>query len=42
MIIPDAARQTYLDNLIGGLSMFLVGRLPCACCFTHSSSSLAH
>ena len=27
MIIPDAARQTYLDNLIGGLSMFLVGPL---------------
>ncbi len=27
MIIPDAARHTYLDNLIGGLSMFLVGPL---------------
>ena len=27
MLIPDAARQTYLDNLIGGLSMFLVGPL---------------
>ncbi len=25
MIIPDAARQQFLDNLIGGLSMFLVG-----------------
>src|SRR5262249_54924259 len=25
MIIPDADRQKYLDNLIGGLSMFLVG-----------------
>ncbi len=25
MIIPDTARQAYLDNLIGGLSMFLVG-----------------
>jgi amino acid transporter/nucleotide-binding universal stress UspA family protein len=25
MIIPDAARHKYLDNLIGGLSMFLVG-----------------
>jgi len=25
MIIPDADRQQYLDNLIGGLSMFLVG-----------------
>jgi amino acid transporter len=25
MIIPDAARQGFLDNLIGGLSMFLVG-----------------
>ena len=25
MIIPDAARQHFLDNLIGGLSMFLVG-----------------
>ncbi len=25
MIIPDAARGRYLDNLIGGLSMFLVG-----------------
>ncbi len=28
MIIPDAARQKFLDNLIGGLSMFLVGPLP--------------
>jgi len=25
MIIPDAQRQQFLDNLIGGLSMFLVG-----------------
>jgi len=25
MIIPDRARQGFLDNLIGGLSMFLVG-----------------
>ncbi len=25
MIIPDAVRGRYLDNLIGGLSMFLVG-----------------
>jgi amino acid transporter/nucleotide-binding universal stress UspA family protein len=25
MIIPDGARQKFLDNLIGGLSMFLVG-----------------
>ena len=25
MIIPDSARGHYLDNLIGGLSMFLVG-----------------
>ena len=25
MIIPDAARQKFLDNLIGGLSMYLVG-----------------
>ena len=25
MIIPDSARQRFLDNLIGGLSMFLVG-----------------
>jgi hypothetical protein len=28
MIIPDADRQKYLDNLIGGLSMYLVGPLP--------------
>jgi amino acid transporter len=27
MLIPDTARQTYLDNLIGGLAMFLVGPL---------------
>src|SRR5204862_7957663 len=25
MLIPDAERAKYLDNLIGGLSMFLVG-----------------
>ncbi len=25
MIVPDTARAKYLDNLIGGLSMFLVG-----------------
>ena len=25
MIIPDSARQGFLDNLIGGLSMYLVG-----------------
>jgi len=25
MIIPDSARHKFLDNLIGGLSMFLVG-----------------
>jgi amino acid transporter len=25
MIIPDVARQAFLDNLIGGLSMYLVG-----------------
>ena len=25
MIIPDAARQNFLDNLIGGLSMYLAG-----------------
>src|ERR1019366_221148 len=28
MIIPDAARQGFLDNLIGGLSMYLVGPVP--------------
>jgi amino acid transporter len=28
MIIPDAARQHFLDNLIGGLSMYLVGPIP--------------
>ena len=28
MIIPDPQRQQFLDNLIGGLSMFLVGPLP--------------
>jgi amino acid transporter len=27
MVVPDAARGRYLDNLIGGLSMFLVGPL---------------
>ena len=28
MIIPDGPRQGFLDNLIGGLSMYLVGPLP--------------
>ncbi|MGI8743534.1 MAG: APC family permease [Bryobacteraceae bacterium] len=28
MLIPDVERGKYLDNLIGGLSMFLVGPLP--------------
>ncbi len=28
MIIPDAERGKYLDNLIGGLSMFLIGPTP--------------
>jgi amino acid transporter len=28
MIIPDGPRQNFLDNLIGGLSMYLVGPLP--------------
>jgi amino acid transporter len=28
MIIPDAARQQFLGDLIGGLSMFLAGPLP--------------
>src|ERR1039457_3244613 len=28
MIIPDSARPQFLDNLIGGLSMYLVGPLP--------------
>ena len=28
MIIPDSARAGFLDNLIGGLSMYLVGPLP--------------
>ncbi|RPI11548.1 MAG: APC family permease, partial [Acidobacteriales bacterium] len=28
MIIPDAERSKYLDNLIGGLSVFLVGPSP--------------
>ena len=38
MIIPDAERQKFLDNLIGGLSMFLVGTaFGCACCSTASS-----
>ena len=37
MIIPDAARQQFLDNLIGGLSMFLVGPVVrCGCCSTAS------
>jgi amino acid transporter len=28
MIIPDGPRQQFLDNLIGGLSMYLIGPLP--------------
>jgi amino acid transporter/nucleotide-binding universal stress UspA family protein len=28
MIIPDSARGQFLDNLIGGLAMYLVGPLP--------------
>ena len=28
MIIPDSARPQYLDNLIGGLSMYLIGPVP--------------
>src|SRR5581483_3377160 len=28
MLIPDGQRGKYLDNLIGGLSMFLVGPMP--------------
>ncbi len=28
MLIPDDQRQKYLDNLIGGLSMYLVGPTP--------------
>jgi amino acid transporter len=28
MIIPDGARKGFLDNLIGGLSMYLIGPLP--------------
>ena len=28
MLIPDAERGKYLDNLIGGLSMFLIGPTP--------------
>ena len=28
MIIPDQARQGFLDNLIGGLAMYLVGPVP--------------
>jgi amino acid transporter len=28
MIIPDGPRQKVLDNLIGGLSMYLIGPLP--------------
>jgi len=27
MIIPDSARQNFLDNLIGGLAMYLIGPL---------------
>ncbi|MBV9504148.1 MAG: APC family permease, partial [Acidobacteriia bacterium] len=28
MIIPDSARKDYLDNLIGGIAMFLIGPVP--------------
>lgn len=28
MLIPDSERPKYLDNLIGGLSMFLAGPTP--------------
>ena len=28
MIIPDSVRRNFLDNLIGGLSMYLVGPVP--------------
>lgn len=28
MIIPDSARKDVLDNLIGGISMYLIGPLP--------------
>jgi amino acid transporter len=28
MLIPDSARPKFLDNLIGGLSMYLVGPMP--------------
>jgi amino acid transporter len=28
MIVPDGPRQQFLDNLIGGLSMYLIGPLP--------------
>jgi nucleotide-binding universal stress UspA family protein len=28
MLIPDSARPQYLDNLIGGLSMYLIGPVP--------------
>jgi nucleotide-binding universal stress UspA family protein len=28
MIIPDSARPQFLDNLIGGLAMYLIGPLP--------------
>ena len=35
MIIPDAIRAQYLDNLIGGLAMHLAGPCCCGCvpCF---------
>ncbi len=33
MIIPDAERPKYFDNLISGLSMFLVGPEPLKLCF---------
>ena len=31
MIIPDDVRKTYVDNLIGGLAMNLVGPRSCGC-----------
>ena len=33
MLIPDADRQKYLDNLIGGLSMYLAGPMPARLAF---------
>ncbi len=38
MIIPDAVRASYVDNLIGGLAMNLAGTAwSCGCCSTASS-----